>query len=550
MAKLLSVILIALLFLPVLALAQAPDTVTVPNDFQVGTINTVIQGDTLANGNRTNPNRVYLLLRGGYYALNGPLVTKAGTHIRLEGQPAPKSGTDAGMAVLVEGTVAGLYYSHIIDDYGDLSLKNIWLLYITDTGAQNWTDLALENSNTTGYFENCIFDWATGICVMAYGQNINMIFRNCVFRNCIDPGQWWAGRQMATVSSAATLDTVISTNCTFENMGFTFQTDYTPPLYVYYNHNTFLNIAKFAFKFYYMTHLIAINNLFMNCHFTGERKADRVGQDPDLLLYGAVLDIDTIPTGTVYNGVAELDRVVNFSNNSNFTQAEFQTFYDNYNKVDSVKASHLYIFAEPMMNDRTLDMFNWHPKFTMANNYDGEDPGFTKAATNLDSIMTFLTDRYLQGGSCFWGYNPDIYGTWPLKEDLTYSNTTLLAGGSDGLPLGDLFHWYPAKYTQWLGLSSVKQTSASVPQVMRLDQNYPNPFNPETKISYAVPKAAKVTLKVYNLLGQEVATLFDGAQTAGSYIATFNGANLASGAYLYTLTIGDQTMSKKMLMLK
>ena len=550
MAKLHFVVLIALVLLPLGAMAQAPDTVWIPNDFTVGTINSVIQGDTLSNGDPVNPNRVYMLHRGGYYALNGPLVTKAGTHLRLEGEPAPAGGTDPGMAVLVEGTVAGLYYTHIIDCYGDISLKNIWILYVTDTGAQNWTDLAMENSNTKGYFENCVFDWATGICVMAYGTDIDLTFRNCIFRNDIDGGQWWAGRQLATVSSAATLDTVISTNCTFENQGFSFQTDYTPPKYVLYDHNTFLNISKFAFKFYYMTHLIATNNIFMNCHFTGERRADRVGQDPDLLLWGTTVDIDTIPDGTVYNGVAETDRVVNFSNNSNFTQAEFQTFYDTYNAIDSVKASHLYIFAEPMMNDRTLDMFTWHPKFTMANNYDGEDPGFVKPATNLDSLMVFLQYRYVTGGSCFWGYNPDLNAAWPLKEDLSYTNATLLAGGSDGLPVGDLYHWFPAKYAQYVLPTSVKQTSNTVPQSMRLDQNYPNPFNPETKIAYAVPKTASVSLKIFNVLGQEVATLYNGIQSPGSYTATFNGVNLASGAYIYTLTVGDQTMTKKMLMLK
>ncbi len=133
---------------------------------------------------------------------------------------------------------------------------------------------------------------------------------------------------------------------------------------------------------------------------------------------------------------------------------------------------------------------------------------------------------------------------------MSYTNATLLAGGSDGLPVGDLYHWFPAKYAQYVLPTSVKQTSNTVPQSMRLDQNYPNPFNPETKIAYAVPKTASVSLKIFNVLGQEVATLYNGIQSPGSYTATFNGVNLASGAYIYTLTVGDQTMTKKMLMLK
>ena len=462
------------------------------------------------------------------------------------------------MAVLLEGTVAGVYYTHIIDNYGDISLKNIWLLYVTDTGLQNWTDLSMQSSNTKGYFENCIFDWATGICVVAYGTDINLTFRNCIFRNDVDGGQWWAGRQLCTASSAATLDSVVATNCTFENQAFTFQADYTPPKYVLYDHNTFLNIAKFPFKFYYMTHLIATNNVFVNCHFTGERKADRMGQDPDTELYGAVLNIDTIPPGIVYNGVEELDRVVNLSNNSNFTQPEFQSFYDAYNsRLDSSKGPDFRIHPEPMMNERTQNMFTWHPKFTLGPNYDGVDPGFTVPATNLDSILAFLEMRYETGGSCFWGYNPDLNATWPLKENLAYSNTTLLAGGSAGLPVGDLYHWFPARYTQWLGLTSLKQTSSTAPQVMQLDQNYPNPFNPTTVIGYTVSGARgqgqgtrDVRLVIYDILGRKAAELVNEKQAPGTYQVQFDGTLLSSGTYFYRLTAGGLAATKAMLLIK
>ncbi len=83
-----------------------------------------------------------------------------------------------------------------------------------------------------------------------------------------------------------------------------------------------------------------------------------------------------------------------------------------------------------------------------------------------------------------------------------------------------------------------------------LNQNYPNPFNPTTVISYAIPKDGFITLKIYNMLGQEVANLYQGFQKAGSYHANFDASKLASGMYLYKLQTNNFTETKKMLLLK
>ncbi len=89
-----------------------------------------------------------------------------------------------------------------------------------------------------------------------------------------------------------------------------------------------------------------------------------------------------------------------------------------------------------------------------------------------------------------------------------------------------------------------------IPSSTSLEQNYPNPFNPSTKISYTVPERSNVSLKVYNLLGSEVAELVTGEMEAGSYNINFNAANLPSGVYLYKLKAGEFTQTKKMILLK
>jgi DNA-binding beta-propeller fold protein YncE len=83
-----------------------------------------------------------------------------------------------------------------------------------------------------------------------------------------------------------------------------------------------------------------------------------------------------------------------------------------------------------------------------------------------------------------------------------------------------------------------------------LAQNYPNPFNPTTDIKFTVAKEGFVTLKVYDILGKEVAVLVNEHMQSGGYTADFNASELASGTYIYTLSVNGVSISKKMMLLK
>jgi hypothetical protein len=83
-----------------------------------------------------------------------------------------------------------------------------------------------------------------------------------------------------------------------------------------------------------------------------------------------------------------------------------------------------------------------------------------------------------------------------------------------------------------------------------LDQNFPNPFNPSTKIRFQIQEYGFVRLVVYDVLGNEVRTIVDQNRPAGSYELDFNAGNLPSGIYMYTLTMGIYSDSKKMILLK
>jgi hypothetical protein len=88
------------------------------------------------------------------------------------------------------------------------------------------------------------------------------------------------------------------------------------------------------------------------------------------------------------------------------------------------------------------------------------------------------------------------------------------------------------------------------PSKFALEQNYPNPFNPTTTIQYTVKSTGNVSLKVYDVVGREVANLVDGIQNAGNHEVKFLASNLASGVYFYRLVSPSGTMVKKMMLLK
>lgn len=99
--------------------------------------------------------------------------------------------------------------------------------------------------------------------------------------------------------------------------------------------------------------------------------------------------------------------------------------------------------------------------------------------------------------------------------------------------------------------TSVKEIkNNSIPDSYELSQNYPNPFNPSTIISFSLPKEGNVKLGVYNLLGQEVASLVDGFRAVGSYTITWNASDFASGLYIYRLETTNNVLAKKMLLMK
>ncbi|KAF0152353.1 MAG: xylanase [Ignavibacteria bacterium] len=142
-------------------------------------------------------------------------------------------------------------------------------------------------------------------------------------------------------------------------------------------------------------------------------------------------------------------------------------------------------------------------------------------------------------GITLWGYiSSDVWSAHP-------TTFLIVDDGSNGIERPAL---------KWLrdyinNPTNVKE-AVNIPARFKLEQNYPNPFNPTTRIKYSVSKSAHVSLKVYNLLGQEVSTLFEGNRQPGNYNATFDGSGLASGVYLYKMQSVEFSEAKKLMIIK
>jgi hypothetical protein len=141
-------------------------------------------------------------------------------------------------------------------------------------------------------------------------------------------------------------------------------------------------------------------------------------------------------------------------------------------------------------------------------------------------------------------------GNGPTGHDYSWVDNTAAAGRTYTYELAAVD---AAGHRQILGTTSASPTSAHATEVTEyaLRQNYPNPFNPTTGIEFDLVAANHVSLKVFNMMGQEVATLVNREVPAGRHAVNFDGSRLPSGIYLYTIAVGDRfSATRKMLLVK
>lgn len=149
--------------------------------------------------------------------------------------------------------------------------------------------------------------------------------------------------------------------------------------------------------------------------------------------------------------------------------------------------------------------------------------------------------------SMYRHYHPTGIMVWNGNNWISLSNVSL-SGNTISFTTSDA-------YSAVAFVGAPEKTTAVVdqggtPSTFSLNQNFPNPFNPSTVISYQLRAVSRVTLKVYDILGNEVATLVNATQSAGIHSVEFSGSGLASGVYFYRLSTPDYVRTMRMILLK
>ena len=194
----------------------------------------------------------------------------------------------------------------------------------------------------------------------------------------------------------------------------------------------------------------------------------------------------------------------------------------------------------------------WMQTYTSTTTITGLPP--TVVSVSLNAIVDAYGTMTLPGGSS--------YAALRLREEEIISGETsvsftfvTVSGAQVSIEAADPnppnSGTITAKSTSYnVAIITSTEHISGLPQNYDLTQNYPNPFNPATKIEYCIPEESFVQLKVYDILGNELATLVNQEQNAGTYRADFNGENLSSGFYIAQLIAGNYTKTIKMTLLK
>lgn len=568
----------------------------------LGSIETTINNDTTTGGLRVNPERVYLLEKDQFYVIQSGISfqdSMATLHIVGE-----RGG--AKPIVLTWGK-DGVYPSnggHLIK--GSLHFENTYWINRWNNNVSPWRDFTMEYAvNPKLEILDCVIEFSGGLFVQANSgaNNLNIFIKNTYARDATMHNNFmWGGR---FVTSNFPADTLWVENSTFTNTQMTFGGYENKRInFVYFNHNTFINMPTWPIHVYLYEKGYFVNNIAVNYRILGTDKSFRSGQAPggkenrlgifsiDSLKFALKgYENDPMP--------AEEDREYFNSDNLIWYNPLMDHYYNGeYNdccpypisQKDTLNTQEEVVdYKMPFMDEYTLSQVEPFEKRVYQNLIEGVDPQLnTPSIANkdvVDSIAAWARlefygfgDEVLAGRAWYFGDgNPNtipgfdasgnkteegvrgISKISDLIENFDYQSN--VRSNIDGRKLGAL-HWEDGAMEGWDSEAEFAkvmtayhsatdvEVESNMPSKFELSAAYPNPFNPSTTIEFTIPVKNHVTLKIYNVMGQKVATLVNGVVNAGAHKVTWDASNLSSGVYFYSLESANQKLTQKVMLLK
>lgn len=534
--------------------------------------------DVIINNDQSsdNPHEVYkLVTTDTSYIFLDPVTIK--TDVTIIGQLGPDNRPPSIQpAVRTDGSISTFLFI-LAGDNTICNFKNLYFIGLATDGTR-YSNSNGEGAliNVTGqkvklYVDNVIFDEWPDNEISYEGNDCSFFITNCKFRNGIHPTQWYSGEALRNRFNTASTDSIVMRNNTIFAINAYAACPVTANYINYFEfvHNSVIMTFMNPFWIFNVTKAKINDNLFYGTWAGGETEDEYKGYWNQLLSLarGSIIDLDTLSLDNAKHlepntterpaWAAEAKREIEVKNNNFYMPQAVLNYLNAWNDTSTHPVN-----IPEFMNDRTRNMFaddtHW-PGLTESDNLN-LDPGF---GPSIDKIVLenqgngvglakyFYLIRTNTAQTEYYGYQiQSVTGdnwipNWPLPEmtDMQYTNSTLLTGGTDGRPIGDP-GWFTGGYTD-------VEIKGALPNEFKLYQAYPNPFNPSTNIRFSLQQSGIVSLKVYNLVGQLVKTIIDNEYlNAGehSYKVVMN--EFSSGVYFYSLTQGDQQITKKMVLIK
>lgn len=548
-----AIVLVLALFLPLVSSGQS-ELIIEPYSVNSKYLNEVIRGDTTLAGARVDPQRVYVLRKGGLYFANS-FIQNTGYALRI------KAEETAGVKPVINAFrgATGTYAAQIFQVDTLLWLRNLsmngW-----DEGGEDFAvyQSRIINVNRIGSevnVDSCTFNGSTGTLIQTSVAARYVRVTNSTFVNAGNVRANNLGNGRAIDFRNVSIDSARIENCSFFNMSDRvfrhFGAGQVPLRNLTINHNTVFNelaehgcmgLGKVDGTFRITNNLFVDNFIFGN----DSTATERLGEFGDTDERGPSGAYRMTFMGTMKDTVTATTYVIR--NNYYSVSPSLQAFYDSRNGRYDAGVGNLIPLTWYINGKLGADSVKAF--------YKVQDPiVFTKAPPTAVSMATWFFLPIDSGGSGKIKQNATFLPQYDwarvvtqyLTDTLDFryqTNSPAYTGADQGQPVGDL---------RWWNLTPVSVEGPSgpeMPSTFALGQNYPNPFNPATKIPFDLPQGGIVVLKVFNVIGQEVATLQNGRMDAGKHEIVFDAAGLPTGVYFCRLGSGSNVATGRMLLLK
>jgi|WetSurMetagenome_2_1015567.scaffolds.fasta_scaffold40749_2 hypothetical protein len=542
--------------------AVAQHEMFLPKPTSLTYINRIIMGDTLANGQRADSQRVYVLQRGGTWFFDG-IITNPGWTVNMKAADTGSVAQPAIYALPASGGTA--VPDKLVDVQGNVKMTDLKIsgYYDLDTTYLNSYGVVfiLSRCATPGYrieytgntMLNCSQSYASAFAACTVIKMVDNVFAN----NGVPPVNNTGNGRIVDLRNTS-IDSMIFVNNTMV-FGFDRVLRHLASVgrmqNLIFDHNTvYQNGGRYG--------LMALGAVGANVKITNNLLVDPMAVGSDTLtarqsdfrecgeffgdgkvkmswIYSQL--IDTLAGGTTTNW--------NIANNYWHITPQIQAVYD----------SCILMGWDPNITAgrTTTDLIKGKLADTMNAFINLPSLAFTNVPAPFAGTVLWQIKPTSVGGTggassggTFVPYDKRLSDYYAETMDCSYSTSSpAYTGATGGFPVGDL-NWFPTKKADWISTIGAVETTPGIAETYTLSQNYPNPFNPSTKIEFSLPKQSQVTLKVYNLIGQEVATLVNEVLGAGNHSTSFNALRLASGVYFYTIKAGNFVSTRSMILLK